>query len=61
MEYVLEINGVICKPVGEVTEASDLGQFEEELFNFIESKGFTFGGGCIIMTEEDYLKLTEDE
>jgi len=55
MEHVLEIRGVVCRPVGKVTDEETLMQFEDAFLDLVAAHGLSFGGSCTIMTEEDYL------
>lgn len=44
----IQITGVVCVP-----ENVDADKFTDEFIEWVESKGYTFGGGIVLFSEDE--------
>ena len=61
MKTLIEITGCITKDNESEFTEYDENQFFDDFIDLIESKGWSFGGSITAMSEEDYLKVLNDD
>lgn len=53
MKTYINVDGVLCKETQEEITKEEVTQFTDDFLEFIENKGYTFGGAFICETEEE--------
>ena len=54
-KQIIDVSGVITKENEKEISEQEYNDFIDGLLDYVESKGYMFGGGFSLLTEEEYL------